>query len=104
MSCSTSNMEEVENFFSGLLLPTISCEQREKLEAPITEEEIRATISYMKTGRSPGAPVSDSVPVRPGTSAESAVVPAVIDEDLDHKETDNGLCHHNRVAVRLCVT
>ncbi len=50
------------------------------------------------------APVSDSVPVRPGTSAESAVVPAVIDEDLDHKETDNGLCHHNRVAVRLCVT
>lgn len=53
-SCSTSNMEEVENFFSGLLLPTISCEQREKLEAPITEEEIRATILSMKTGRSPG--------------------------------------------------
>lgn len=47
------------------------------------------------------APVSDSVPVRPGTSAENAVVPAVTDKDLDHKETDNGLCHHNRVAVRL---
>ncbi|KAI3377244.1 hypothetical protein L3Q82_008486, partial [Scortum barcoo] len=37
------------------------------------------------------APVSDSVPVRPETSAESALVPAVIDtEELDHKETDNG--------------
>ncbi|XP_049912618.1 uncharacterized protein LOC126397713 isoform X1 [Epinephelus moara] len=33
--------------------------------------------------------VSDSVPVRPETSAESVVVPAVIDnEELDHKETD----------------
>ena len=51
------------------------------------------------------APVSDSVTVRPGTSAESAVVPAVIDnEELDDKETDNGLCHHNMVAIRNCVT
>lgn len=39
-----------------------------------------------------------------GTSAESTVGPAVIDEDLDHKETDNGLCPHNSVAVRLCGT
>ena len=32
--------------------------------------------------------VSDSVPVRPETSAESAVVPAVIvNEELDRKET-----------------
>ncbi|KAJ8277793.1 hypothetical protein GJAV_G00080030 [Gymnothorax javanicus] len=36
------------------------------------------------------APVSDSVTVRPDTSAESAVVPAMIDyEEFDHKETDN---------------
>ncbi|XP_045075532.1 uncharacterized protein LOC123492747 isoform X2 [Coregonus clupeaformis] len=34
--------------------------------------------------------VSDSVPVRPETSAESAVVPAVIvNEELDRKETDS---------------
>lgn len=44
----------MRDFFSGHLLPTISCEQREKLEAPITEEEIRATILSMKTGKSPG--------------------------------------------------
>lgn len=37
------------------------------------------------------APVSDSVPVRAETSAQSAVVPAVIDNaELDHKETDSG--------------
>lgn len=44
-------------------------------------------------------------PVRPGTSAQSAVVPAVFDnEELDHKETDSGLCHHIRVARKLCAT
>lgn len=49
--------------------------------------------------------VSDSVPVRSETSAESAVVPAVIvNEELDRKETDSGMCHHNSVAIRLCVT
>ena len=51
------------------------------------------------------APVSDSIPVTPGTSAQSAVVQAVIDnEELDHKESDSGLCHHNRVVIRLCAT
>ena len=44
--------------------------------------------------------VSDSVPVRPGTSAESAEVPAVmVNEELDSKEADSGLCHHDRVAI-----
>lgn len=50
------------------------------------------------------APVSDSTAVRPGTSAESAVLPSVINKDLDCKETDSGLCHHNNVAARLCAT
>lgn len=69
-------------------------------ESEREQEGGRSEENYRET-----APVSDSVPVRPETSAESAVVPAVIDnEDLDHKETDNGLCHHNRVAIRLCVT
>jgi len=46
------------------------------------------------------AVVSDS-PVRSGTSAEGAVVPAVmVNEQLDYKEADNGLCHHIRVAIR----
>lgn len=36
--------------------------------------------------------VSDSVLLRPQTSAESAVVLAVFDNmDMEHKETDNGL-------------
>ena len=49
--------------------------------------------------------VSDNVPARPGTSAESEVVPAlIVNEELDRKETDSGLCHHNSVAIRLCVT
>lgn len=47
--------------------------------------------------------ISDSVPVRPEQSVQSAVVPAVIgNEDLDHKVTDGSLWHHNRVATRLC--
>jgi len=46
------------------------------------------------------AVVSDS-PVRPGASAECAVM---VNKQLDCKEADSGLCHHNRVAIRLCVT
>lgn len=49
--------------------------------------------------------VSDSVPVRPGTSPESAVVSAVmVNKELDYKEAESGLWHHNRVAIRLCAT
>lgn len=43
--------EEVETLLVGLNLPTISSEQKEQLDAPITEEENRATILSMKTGR-----------------------------------------------------
>lgn len=47
--------------------------------------------------------VSDSVPLRPQTSAESTVVPAVFDNiDMEKKQTM--VCHHNRVAITLCVT
>lgn len=46
--------EEVETFFSGLQLPTLTSEQKAKLDAPITEEEVRAAISSMKNGKSPG--------------------------------------------------
>lgn len=38
------------------------------------------------------APVSDSVPVRPSTSAESPAAPAATDnEEFDPKETNNGM-------------
>lgn len=53
-STCTLDIEEVETFFSGLNLPTISSEQIKRMDAPITEEEIRATILSMETGRSPG--------------------------------------------------
>lgn len=43
------NEEEVETFFSGL-----SGEQKTRLDAPITEEEVRAAFSSMKNGKSPG--------------------------------------------------
>ena len=48
------NPEDTEAFFSGLHLPPISIEQKDMLDAQITDEEIRATISSMKTGKSPG--------------------------------------------------
>lgn len=53
-SAGTLNEEEMEKFFSGLQLPTLSGEQKTKLDAPITEEEVRAAISSMKNGKSPG--------------------------------------------------
>ena len=46
--------EETDAFFSGLEIPTISDEQKERLDAPLTEDEIRATIRAMKPGKSPG--------------------------------------------------
>lgn len=53
-SAGALNEEEVETFFSGLQLPTLSSEQKARLDAPITEEEVRAAISSMKNGKSPG--------------------------------------------------
>lgn len=52
-SCSP-NPEDTETFFSSIHLPSVSKEQKDMLDAPITEEEIRATISSMKSGKSPG--------------------------------------------------
>ena len=41
-------------------MPNISEEQRTMLDAPLTEDEIRATIQSMKNGKSPGL---DSFPI-----------------------------------------
>lgn len=47
------------------------------------------------------ATVSDRVPVRPETPAESAILPVVFgNEELDHTESSNGLYHYNRVVIR----
>ncbi|XP_076595632.1 uncharacterized protein LOC143326048 isoform X1 [Chaetodon auriga] len=70
--------------FSEMKLHRLSCNGTPTQELEREQEGGRSEENDRET-----APVSDSVPVRPGTSAESAVVPAVIDEDLDHKETDN---------------
>lgn len=52
-SACTPSPEEVETCFSGLQLPTISSEQKGKLDAPIIESEMKATILSMKKGKSP---------------------------------------------------
>ncbi|CAJ1053415.1 uncharacterized protein LOC115548715 isoform X1 [Xyrichtys novacula] len=53
------------------------------------------------TGRGT-VPVNDSAPVTPETASQSSAVPTVIDNKaLEHTETDSGMCHHNRFAVRL---
>ncbi|KAL7401179.1 hypothetical protein ABVT39_024300 [Epinephelus coioides] len=81
------------------VIPCITCQK----EVPFAEMKLHrlscngTPIQELERGQEGGrsendretAPVSDSVPVRPGTSAENAVVPAVTDKDLDHKETDN---------------
>ncbi|XP_054871981.1 uncharacterized protein LOC118470840 isoform X2 [Amphiprion ocellaris] len=71
--------------FSEMKLHRLRCNGTPMLESEREQEGGRSEETDRET-----APVSDSVPVRPGTSADSAVVPAVIDEDLDHKETDSG--------------
>lgn len=48
------NEADIDKFFSGLDLPTLTTDQKERLDAPITEEEIKAAISSMENGRSPG--------------------------------------------------
>lgn len=70
-------------------------ESNRELEGGQSEENDTAPVPVSAT----------SVPVRPETSVENAVVPAVIDlEEQDHKEPDSGLSHHNRVAIRLFKT
>ncbi|XP_051809923.1 uncharacterized protein LOC110970857 isoform X1 [Acanthochromis polyacanthus] len=71
--------------FSEMKLHRLSCNGTSMQESEREQEGGRSEENDRET-----APVSDSVPVRPGTSAESAVVPAVIYiEDLNDKETDN---------------
>uniref|UniRef100_G3N7I1 HECT domain-containing protein n=1 Tax=Gasterosteus aculeatus aculeatus TaxID=481459 RepID=G3N7I1_GASAC len=84
---------------SGPVIPCITCQ----MEVPFSEmklhrlscngtpmEEREQEGDQREENDSETALVSDSVPVRSETSAESAVVPAVIDnEKLDRKETDS---------------
>lgn len=77
----TSNTEEV---FSGLHLPTISGEQIEKLNAPITEEKISATMLSMKTGKLPcrfGQPPVMYYDVYLG-AFETGCLPSTFDDSL----------------------
>lgn len=53
-SAGVLNEEEVEKNFSGLQLPTLSNEQKIRLDAPIKEEEVRDAILSRKNGKSPG--------------------------------------------------
>nr|XP_040024494.1 uncharacterized protein LOC120812493 isoform X2 [Gasterosteus aculeatus aculeatus] len=85
---------------SGPVIPCITCQ----MEVPFSEmklhrlscngtpmEEREQEGGQREENDSETALVSDSVPVRSETSAESAVVPAVIvNEELDRKETDSG--------------
>lgn len=68
----------------------------------------RTNIQDLESGQSEDtgrgtAPVYDSAPVTPGTSAQSTSVnPTVMDNNaLEPTETDSGMCHHDRFAVRL---
>ncbi|XP_077941209.1 uncharacterized protein LOC144385299 isoform X2 [Gasterosteus aculeatus] len=84
---------------SGPVIPCITCQ----MEVPFSEmklhrlscngtpmEEREQEGGQREENDSETALVSDSVPVRSETSAESAVVPAVIvNEELDRKETDS---------------
>ena len=53
---STTNHEqgELEDFLSKITLPTMTAQQAESLDAPITEKEVRNAIAAMKVGKSPG--------------------------------------------------
>ncbi|XP_077947846.1 uncharacterized protein LOC120823632 [Gasterosteus aculeatus] len=84
---------------SGPVIPCITCQ----MEVPFSEmklhrlscngtpmEEREQEGGQREENDSETALVSDSVPVRSETSAESAVVPAVmVNEELDRKETDS---------------
>lgn len=84
MHIGSPNTEEVETSFSGLHLPTISNEQKEKLDVPITEEEIRATIRFMKTGKSPGL---DDFPVEYYKKYNDILSPILCEVYLEAFET-----------------
>ncbi|XP_030227057.1 uncharacterized protein LOC115554440 [Gadus morhua] len=81
---------------SGPVIPCITCQK----EVPFSEMKLhrlscngtpmQESEKEQEGGQSDSETVSDSVPVRPGTSAESAEVPAVmVNEELDSKEADS---------------
>ncbi len=51
--CSGSE-EELENFLRNISLPTLSENDRESLETPVLENEIKAAIKSLSTGKVPG--------------------------------------------------
>ncbi len=52
-TCSASD-EDLNSFFQKAELPQLSSEEKDSLDAPIMEGEVRTAIKGMKTGRSPG--------------------------------------------------
>lgn len=57
--CSASN-EDLNSFFQKIELPQLSPEEKDSLDAPITEAEIRTAIKGMTARKSPG---TDGFPV-----------------------------------------
>ncbi len=49
-----SNTSSMDNFLNGLNIPTLSTDNKMKLEEPITKEEIAAAILCLQSGKSPG--------------------------------------------------
>lgn len=50
----TASLSDMEAFFSTVNVPSLSPDLRQSLEGPITQEEIKAAISSMQSGKSPG--------------------------------------------------
>uniref|UniRef100_A0A3P8RWJ4 Reverse transcriptase domain-containing protein n=1 Tax=Amphiprion percula TaxID=161767 RepID=A0A3P8RWJ4_AMPPE len=49
-----TNTKQLDEFFDKITIPKISQEEKDKLETPLTEEEVKKAINAMKTGKSPG--------------------------------------------------
>ena len=49
-----ANENEIRSFLSSLSLPTLTEEQHDFLDAPITVEEMVEVISSLSSGKSPG--------------------------------------------------
>lgn len=50
----TVSTDQLDSFFDKITIPKISEEGKDKLESPLTEDEVKKAIGAMKTGRSPG--------------------------------------------------
>lgn len=49
-----ADIEEISSFLTSLTLPSLSEEQRELLDMPVTVEELKETIKNLRSGRAPG--------------------------------------------------